>query len=90
MYMSCDLLCRVEEETQQAFGNDVILLFAGYVLTFTYFALFLGKFNRKEHKVCTMYFLRGCLMYRFVLSALGCSNRNSMHWFYYNGSCWTS
>lgn len=44
--------CRVEEETQQAFGNDVLLLSGGYVLTFIYFALFLGKFNRREFKVC--------------------------------------
>ena len=43
----------VEEEAQQAFGTDTILLTAGYFLTFLYFAVFLGKFNRKEHKVST-------------------------------------
>jgi len=43
----------VEEEAQQAFGTDTILLTAGYFLTFLYFAIFLGKFNRKEHKVST-------------------------------------
>ena len=46
------LLYRVEEETQQSFGNDTILLTFGYVLTFLYFAAFLGKFNQRENKVC--------------------------------------
>jgi len=52
-YLNKSLYSSVEEEAQQAFGTDTILLTAGYFLTFLYFAVFLGKFNRKEHKVST-------------------------------------
>lgn len=63
-------MCRVEEESQQVFGNDIKLLSVGYILTFIYFATFLGKFNRKEHKVCTVY-LKAFLIVLFCYISFG-------------------
>jgi predicted RND superfamily exporter protein len=59
----------LEEETKKGFDGDIVLLAGGYVLTFIYFAMFLGKFNRKEHKVWIAILGIVCIGFTLLMAA---------------------